>query len=282
MRSVHVGAEGYRAAVLDGGKQNLLGVLVDAVDYDAAVGRILHAAEDRQPLGVSALAVHGVMEAVRDLRLRHRINQLELVTPDGQPVRWSLNLLHRSGLRDRCYGPTLMLRTCEAAARDGVPIYLYGSRAELLERLEANLTRSIPGLQVAGTSPSRFRQVPPEELDDIAHRIVGSGARITFAGLGCPRQAVFASEMRERLGMPVLAVGAAFEYHAGLREEPPAFVQRAGLQWLWRLAQDPRRLWKRYLTTNPAFVARVAAQAAGLSKPDPAATVPPTAELGHA
>jgi exopolysaccharide biosynthesis WecB/TagA/CpsF family protein len=268
--------------VIDRGKQNLLGVLIDAIDYDAAVARIIDGAAEGRPVGVSALAVHGVMEAVADSELRHRINHLELVTPDGQPVRWALNLLHRARLSDRCYGPTLTLRVCEAAARDGLPVYLYGSRPDVLERLATGLTERHPGLVIAGSSPSVFGQVPSSELDEIAARITASGARIVFAGLGCPRQEVFVYEMRDRLQLPVVAVGAAFEYHAGLRKEPPAWVQRAGLQWLWRLARDPRRLWKRYARTNPAYVARVALQRVGWSHPDPSDATAPTSELGYA
>lgn len=268
--------------MIDRGKQNLLGVLVDAVDYDAAVQRVVTAARERVPFGVSALAVHGVMEAVADDELRYRLNQLELVTADGQPVRWSLNMLHGTELPDRCYGPTLMRLVCEAAAVERLPVHLYGSTAEVVGRLAANLTGQFPGLVVAGTAPSRFGRVSPAELDDIAADIRASGARIVFAGLGCPRQEVFAYEMRRRLRLPVLAVGAAFEYHAGLRREPPEIVQRSGLQWLWRLVGDPRRLGRRYLTTNPAFVARVAAQRLRLWSPDPSRTTSPAEELGFA
>jgi exopolysaccharide biosynthesis WecB/TagA/CpsF family protein len=268
--------------MIDRGKQNLLGVRVDAVDYEAAVERIIAAARDERPYGVSALAVHGVMEAVADAELRHRVNDLELVTADGQPVRWSLNLLFGAGLPDRCYGPTLMRKVCEAAAEAGLPVYLYGSRDDVVEQLAERLVASIPGLVVAGTSPSRFAQVSPRELDDIAEAIRATGARIVFAGLGCPRQEVFAYELRQRVKLPVLAVGAAFEYHAGLRKEPPELIQRSGLQWLWRLLGDPRRLWKRYLTTNPAFVARVAAQRLRVWRPDPDATTAPAREAGYA
>jgi N-acetylglucosaminyldiphosphoundecaprenol N-acetyl-beta-D-mannosaminyltransferase len=267
--------------MIDHGKRNLLGVLVDAIDYDAAVHRVLAAAAARRSLTVSALAVHGVMEAVADPEMRHRINALDLVTPDGQPVRWALNALHRTGLADRCYGPTLTWRVCEAAADAGRPVYLYGSTPQVVTLLERNLRRRLPGLVVAGASPSAFARVAPSELDEIARRIEASGARIVLVGLGCPRQEVFAYEMRHRLALPVLAVGAAFDYHAGLRREPPAWVQRWGLQWVWRLLEDPRRLWRRYLTTNPSFVVAVLLQASRLWRPDPQAPTP-SMELGHA
>lgn len=268
--------------MIDGGKQNLLGVLIDAVDYEGATARILAAARAGEPLAATALAVHGVIEAVDDPTLRHRVNRLDLVTPDGQPVRWALDHLHGTGLPDRCYGPTLMLHLCAAAAAEGLPVHLYGSTADVVDDLARNLTEQFPGLVVAGSSPSTFGQVSPAELDAIAERIRATGARLVFAGLGCPRQEVFAYEMRDRLGVPVLAVGAAFDYHAGRRREPPAFVQRAGLQWLWRLVRDPRRLARRYLTTNPRFVAGVLRQRAGRWRPDPTDTRPPTVEAGYA
>ena len=268
--------------MIDAGKRNLLGVLIDPVDYDTATNRVVEAAQRHEPFAVSALAVHGVMEAVGDPQLRYQVNKLDLVAPDGQAVRWALNLLHGSGLADRCYGPKLMGRVCEAAAAADLPVYLYGSRDEVLDRLRTNLEARVPGLQVAGTAPSRFRQVTAAELDEIAASVRASGARIVFVGLGCPRQENFVYEMRERIGAPVLAVGAAFDYHAGLLVEPPGWVQRAGLQWLWRLAAEPRRLWRRYLTTNPAFVAGVARQRLGRTLPDPLDAAPPDSGLGYA
>lgn len=264
------------------GKQNLLGVLVDAVDYDAATAAVIDAAERRVPFGVTALAVHGVMEGVRDPELRYRLNDLDLVTADGQPVRWALNALHGVGLDDRCYGPTLMLDVCAAAATRGLPVYFYGSRPEILADLRDNLVDRFPGLVVAGTAPSRFDRVSSAVLDRIAADIRASGAAIVFAGLGCPRQEVFVYEMRERLGMPVLAVGAAFDYHAGARREPSDLVQRWGLQWLWRLVAEPRRMWRRYLGTNPAFIVGVVRQRLGGSVSDPDPGRAPAGELGHA
>ncbi len=267
--------------MIDLGKQNLLGVLIDAVDYDAATERVVRAARERRPYTVSALAVHGVMTGVEDAEHRHRLNSLDLVTPDGQAVRWGLNLLHGTRLRDRVYGPTLTRRVLERATALGLPVYFYGSTEEVLRRLETNVRRSWPDLVVAGTPPSRFRPTTPEEKDATVSAIRASGARIVFVGLGCPRQEVFCFEYRNDLSMPLLAVGAAFDYHAGTVREPPALVQRCGLQWLWRLAQQPRRLWRRYLVLNPLFVLRLLAQRASLWRPQPDATRPPTRELRY-
>lgn len=265
----------------DGGKRNLLGVLVDAVDYETAVYNIITAAKQGKSLGVTALAVHGVMSGVINSVHRHRLNRLDLVVPDGQPVRWALNLLYRSGLEDRVYGPRLTIEVCSAATRERLPVYFYGSRQEVLERLVANLKSRFPQLVAAGVEPSKFRTTTEREKEDIVARIRSSRAKITFVGLGCPRQEVFIYEYREALSMPVVAVGAAFDYHAGLLTEPPPLVQRMGLQWADRLLREPRRLWKRYILLGPAFVALLVAQALGLWKPDPWNTQPPSTEVRY-
>jgi N-acetylglucosaminyldiphosphoundecaprenol N-acetyl-beta-D-mannosaminyltransferase len=266
----------------DLGKRSVLGILVDAVDYDAAVWRIIQAAKDRRPYGVSALAVHGVMSGVMDREQRYRLNHLDLVTADGQPVRWALNLLHGARLSDRVYGPTLTLKLCPLAAADGLPIYLYGSSPDVVDQLRSNLLARFPGLTIAGAEPSKFRRTTPGEKADIVGRIRSSGARITLVGLGCPRQEMFVHEYREALGMPVVAVGAAFDYHAGVMKEPPLIVQTAGLHWLYRLAQQPRRLWKRYVLLNPAYTGLLLLQALRLWRPDPNDSERPAYEMGWA
>lgn len=267
--------------MIDRGKRNILGVGVDAVDYEAAVERVAAAARAGEPLAVSALAVHGVMTGVIDAEQRHRLNHLDLVVPDGQPVRWALNALYHARLRERVYGPTLMLKVCERAARDGYPIYLYGSRPVVLEALAARLKERLPGLLIAGQQPSRFRLVSPEEKQAIAAAIRTSGARITFAGLGCPRQEVWAYEYRDCLRMPVLAVGAAFDFHAGMLPQAPPALQRLGLEWLYRFWREPGRLWRRYLLLNPAYVALVALQAAHLRRFERSDTAPPPGDVGY-
>jgi N-acetylglucosaminyldiphosphoundecaprenol N-acetyl-beta-D-mannosaminyltransferase len=262
-------------------KRNVAGVLVDATTYELAVEDVLDAAKGRRPLAVSALAVHGVMTGVQDPSHRYRLNHLDLVTPDGQPVRWAMNLLHGTRLKERVYGPTLTGKVLERAASDGVPVYFYGSTPETLAALAERLPMKYPGIIVAGMSPSKFRRTTADEKDAIAAEIVASGARIVFVGLGCPRQEVFVYEYRDAIGVPLLAVGAAFDYHAGLLKEPPAWMQRVGLQWLYRLAQDPRRLWRRYLLLNPEYVVRVLAQRLGLWRPDPDSAVSPAEEVRY-
>lgn len=258
------------------GKRNVLGVLVDAVDYEAATDQILAAARERRPYAVTALAVHGVMTGVQDPAHNARLNSFDLVTPDGQPVRGALNLVHHAGLADRVYGPELTLRVLRGAAAEGLPVYLYGSTQPTLDKLVPALERMFPALKLAGVEASKFRTARPGEAAEIAERIRASGARIVLVGLGCPRQEIFTYAMRPLLDMPLLAVGAAFDYHAGLLKNPPAWMQKYALEWLWRLGLEPKRLWRRYVLLNPAYVTRLAAQRTGAWKatPPPPATEP--------
>lgn len=267
--------------MIDRGKKDVLGVRIDAVDYAAAVERVVEAARQRRPLAVSALAVHGVMTGVLDRVHRYRLNQFDLLVPDGQPVRWALNWLHRTRLADRVYGPALMLHVCERAAAEGLPIFLFGGTAELLDALHANLQRRFPGLKVAGVRASRFRRLTESERDETVTAIRASGAAITFVGLGCPRQEVCAYELRQALAMPVLAVGAAFNFHAGQLAQAPGWLQARGLEWFFRLLKEPRRLWKRYLLLNPLYLLLLAMQFLRLYTPDPRRALPPREEVRY-
>jgi len=246
--------------LIDLGKRNLLGVGIDAVDYEGATRRIVQAASAEQKCSTTALAVHGVMTGFFDDEYRYRLNQLDLVVPDGQPVRWALNLLHRTGLPDRVYGPNLTLEVCRVVSGMGLPVFFYGSRPEVVEKLAVNLQRRFPGLVIAGVQPSLFRRLTVEEKDRTIKAIKKSGAALTFVGLGCPRQEVWTYEFGENLSMPCIAVGAAFDFHAGFLRQAPKVLQDHGLEWLFRLTLEPRRLWRRYLLLNPLFIFQVALQ----------------------
>jgi N-acetylglucosaminyldiphosphoundecaprenol N-acetyl-beta-D-mannosaminyltransferase len=248
------------------GKKSVLGILIDAVDYDSAVERVAEAARNRRGAAISAMAVHGIMTGVSDLEHKYRLNSFDLLVPDGQPVRWMLNLKHSAGLRDRVYGPTLTLRVCERAAHDGLPVFFYGSLPPVLESLRKNLLTRYPGLIIAGTEPSKFRNLTPQEKAELVARIHASGAQIVFVGLGCPRQEIFAYEFREAISLPLLAVGAAFPFIAGELKQAPRRLQDLGLEWLFRFTREPRRLWRRYLLLNPAYVVLACLQAIGLRK----------------
>lgn len=268
-----------RSSMIDKGKKNVLGILVNAVNYEAAVSKIIAAAIAREPMSVSALAVHGVMTGVLDRTHRYRINHIDLVLPDGQPVRWALNLLYNTGLPDRVCGPNAMLHICERAAEEGLSIYLYGSQASVLEALSRNLCQRFPKLIIAGTQPSKFRHVSVQEKQEIAQQIRNSGAAITFVGLGCPRQEVWAYEYRDDLSMPLIAVGAAYDFHAGNLAKAPEFLSKIGLEWLFRMIKEPKRLWQRYVFLNPLYIWLFLLQALKIKQFDPTDATPPVEEV---
>lgn len=265
--------------MIDHGRFNILGIGIDAVDYEAAVERVMGAARQRQPFAVSALAVHGLMTGALDPVHRYRLNRFDMLVPDGQPVRWALGWLHQTYLADRVYGPNLMLKLCERASADGIGIFLFGGTEELLARLSANLVQRFPRLIISGQRSSRFRQLTPAERDETVAEIRSSGAGLTFVGLGCPRQEVWAYEFRDAIAVPLIAVGAAFNFHAGVLSQAPAALQRSGLEWLYRLTREPRRLWRRYLLLNPLYLLMLAAQRTGLRRYDPKNAQAPSAEL---
>jgi N-acetylglucosaminyldiphosphoundecaprenol N-acetyl-beta-D-mannosaminyltransferase len=265
--------------VIDRGRRNVLGILIDAVDYRAASQRVIEAAHARRPMAVSALAVHGLMTGVLDPVQRYRLNSFELLVPDGQPVRWALNWLHQARLADRVYGPRLMLELCERAAAEDLSVFLFGGAPALLDDLQRSLTRRFPALRIAGTRASRFRRLSVAERDDVVATIRDSGAAITLVGLGCPRQEVWAFEFRGPLSMPVIAVGAAFAFHAGHVPQASPFLQDWGLEWLYRLAQEPRRLWRRYLLLNPLYACLLMAQLAGIREFDPKTGTAPSGQM---
>ena len=252
--------------MIDRGKRDVLGVRIDVVDYDGAAKRIINAARHRRPLGVSALAVHGVMTGVFDDEHRYRLNRLGLVVPDGQPVRWALWFLYGEALPDRVTGPQLTIEVLRRAAELGMSIYLYGSHPETLKAIEQRLAKDFPALRLAGAEASQFRRLRKEEHEALDERIRRSGADLVIVGLGCPRQEVFAFEHAAALSRPLLAVGAAFDYYAGSLRRAPSWMQAAGLEWVYRLMQEPTRLWRRYLLLNPAYLALLARQKLGLAR----------------
>lgn len=253
--------------MIDDGKGNVLGVSVDVVDYEAAVEKVIVAARSHLPFAVTALAVHGVMCAVGNSDLRARVNRLDLAVADGQPVRWALNMCERRRLREQVRGTNLTLKILARCEREGLSVFFYGSEQRTLDALTAALRARMPSLVLAGASPSRFCAVAGEELAEIGEAIAASGADVVFVGLGCPRQELFVHAMRESLRVPLIAVGAAFDYLAGTMPEPPQAFRRHGLEWLWRLWLEPRRLWRRYMLLNPAYIILVTLQAVRLWRP---------------
>ncbi len=205
---------------------------------------------------ICVAAVHTVMACQEDPELRAAVEGASFTVPDGQPLVWALNALGHS-LPDRVYGPELMDRMCAHAARTGLRFYLYGGRNQGgLAQLARNLRLRHPGLRIVGGYSPPFRPQTEAEEARVAAEINRSGADVVWVGIGVPKQEKWMARMREQLDAPVLVgVGAAFDFHAGLIPQAPDRLQRVGLEWVFRLLQEPRRLWRRYLHYNPRFVA---------------------------
>jgi exopolysaccharide biosynthesis WecB/TagA/CpsF family protein len=234
-------------------RHDLFGVRVSRTTYEEAETLIIQAAAAHTNAVVTHLPVHGIVMAVRDPIYRDRINSFDIVAPDGQPVRWALNAFHAAHLQDRVYGPELMLRLCRDAASAQVGVYLYGSLPTVVTRLKANLISRYPTLQIVGCESPPFRPLTSPEIDSLACRINDSNAGLVFIGLGLPKQDLFAHELRSHIHAVQICVGAAFDFLARTKRMAPPWMQRAGVEWVFRLAQEPRRLWQRYLTTNTTF-----------------------------
>ena len=200
------------------------------------------------------LNVHSVMTARFDRRLAAMLNSADVGTPDGMPLVWALRSLGMPA-QTRVYGPDLMMALCDQAARLGHRIYLYGGREETLPRLRAALLRQFPALRIAGMHAPPFRSLTPEEDEAAVRDIRASGADIVFVGTGMPKQERWMYEHRHLLpGVVMLGVGAAFDFHAGRIRQAPSWMQKAGLEWLFRLCMEPARLWRRYVVFNPLFL----------------------------
>jgi N-acetylglucosaminyldiphosphoundecaprenol N-acetyl-beta-D-mannosaminyltransferase len=235
------------------GSRAILGMRVDAASYLETVDTIASWAKYREPRYVCVSTVHMVMEAYDDPGFRAIVNDADIVTSDGMPLVWGLRLL---GLRNasRVYGPTLTPMLCEWAARDGIPVGFYGGTPETLRKMLERLERDIPGLNVVYRHSPPFRQLTSIEVEREIAEIRASGARIVFVGLGCPKQERWMAARSGRLPAVLVGVGAAFDYVAQTKRQAPPLLQRLGLEWLFRMVAEPRRLWRRYLYNNPRFV----------------------------
>ena len=233
------------------------------------------------PFSVTALPVHGIMTGALDSEHRYRLNSFDLLVPDGQPVRWALNFLHKAGLKERVYGPTLMMEICKRLEMARLPIYLFGSRQETIDLLSKNLRRRFPSLMIAGSQPGRFKVLSPGEREEIVRAIKASGAALVFVGLGCPRQEIWVYENHDALSMPAVCVGAAFDFHAGTVAQAPPTLQRVGLEWAYRLMREPRRLWRRYVLLNPLYVTMITAQMTGTIDFNSRPAVRPAKDLNY-
>jgi N-acetylglucosaminyldiphosphoundecaprenol N-acetyl-beta-D-mannosaminyltransferase len=233
--------------------RHIVGMRVDATTYVDATDRIVTWAKAKVGKRVCAANVHMVMETYDNPKFADIVNHADLVTPDGMPLVWGLQAL---GVKDaaRVCGPYLTLSVCEAAARMKLPIALYGGTEESLVDFTNFLIDKYPGIEIACRISPPFRELTPAEDTTYTEQIVASGAQILFVGIGCPRQEIWMAEHQDRIPAVMLGIGAAFNFHSGHVKHAPKWMQVVGLEWLFRLIMEPRRLWKRYFKQNPRFV----------------------------
>lgn len=247
----------------------VLGVTVSAIQIPEVISCIETWIRRRR--GTSCIAVtgmHGVMEAQQDPGFKAILNRADLVVPDGMPLVW-LSRLRGCSLKRRVYGPELMLTFCEQTVAKGYRHFFYGGAPGVAEQLASTLTARYPGMQVAGTYTPPFRPLTPQEEQEVVAAVRSSGPDILWVGLSTPKQERWMHAFRERLGVPVLVgVGAAFDLNTGRVPQAPRWMQEHGLEWLYRLLQEPRRLWRRYLVFGPRFVFFVILESLHLKKFD--------------
>jgi N-acetylglucosaminyldiphosphoundecaprenol N-acetyl-beta-D-mannosaminyltransferase len=247
---------------------NVLGVGISEIDHAAAVERIREAIESGRKGYVTVTGVHGVTECQRDDELRRIHNESFLSTPDGMPMVW-MGRLAGSALINRVYGPDMMLNVMRDGVSRGWRHFLFGGGPGVADRLKECLESRIPGIQIVGVSSPPFRPLNDDESADLARRVALTRPHCFWVGLSTPKQERFMHGYLPRLDTCLMfGVGAAFDFHAGLVPQAPAWMQRAGLEWCFRLCKEPRRLWRRYVKIVPSFLVRAALQLSGLRRYD--------------
>jgi N-acetylglucosaminyldiphosphoundecaprenol N-acetyl-beta-D-mannosaminyltransferase len=233
---------------------DVLGVEISAVNMEMTLDTVIGWIQSDERQYVCVTGVHGVMESQRDSALAAIHNNAGLTTPDGMPMVWAGKAAGARWIQ-RVYGPDMMLAVLAEAQARGWSSFFYGGAPGVPELLAERLAEKYPGLGVAGTHSPPFRPLTADEVHDTAALINASGATLVWVGLSTPKQERWMAELRPHLEAPVLlGVGAAFDFHAGRMKQAPPWMQNSGLEWLYRLSREPRRLWRRYLTNNPRFM----------------------------
>ena len=237
----------------------ILGSPVHGTSYEDACHRIAFWATKVTSCYIIPANVHVIMTGFWHGSYREIMANAALVTPDGMPLVWAMRLLGVKA-QQRVYGPDLMLAWCYRAAKLNIPIYLYGGTKSMVEKLQQNLEARFPGLIIAGSHAPPFRPLTPEEEEADRERIRASGAKVVLVGLGCPKQEEWMYRQQGKLEVVMIGVGAAFSFHSGVVSQAPGWIMGLGLEWLYRFFREPRRLWRRYLINNPAFLLLFALQ----------------------
>lgn len=248
----------------------VLEAFIDALSWEEAVGRIVQWGAARESRYVCICNVHSVVTTTTDVEFKIAVNNADMATPDGAPIAWALRRLGHPA-QERINGPDLMMRYLAEAEKLNQTVFFYGSTEATLAKLRTALAKRFPRLRIGGTYSPPFRSLTLEEDEQIVNTINASKANVVFVGLGCPKQEKWMAEHRGRINAVMIGVGAAFDYHAGVVKRAPLWWQKNGLEWLYRLGCEPRRLFKRYMVTNTLFVFGITRQmvVAKLSPFDP-------------
>lgn len=234
-------------------KALIVGTPISLTSYDEVIEAVAVGRSDRA-MTIAVCNVHSVMSARKNAALRRALATVDVATPDGVPIVWAIRLSVDPS-QERVYGPDLMLKMLIASEQRGWRHYLYGSTSETLDALRTTISELVPEAQVVGWESPPFRPLTPEEEDETIDRIRDSGADIVWIGLGMPKQELWMDRISSRLPeVTLVGVGAAFDFIAGTKRQAPAWMRSSGLEWLFRLIQEPRRLWRRYLWNNPAYL----------------------------
>jgi len=221
-------------------KYDVFGVRYTSTNYETLTEALISHAKKGDSIGLTALAVHGLIESVNNKSLMDKVNKIHYIVPDGQPIKWFLNRFYKTGLKDRVYGPELTLQLLKKANINKLGIYLFGSTENTLSLFRAFIEKEFPNVQICGIHIDRFRDATEEEDKQDIEKII--------------RQEIWVSDHIDKIPAVMLAVGAAFDFHAGVLSQAPKWMQKNGLEWLYRLIQEPKRLWKRYVFTNSKFI----------------------------
>lgn len=249
----------HRECVMPRKGQSVLGTWIDALAWDEALKKIIEWGDARQSRYVCICNVHSVVTATRDQEFKQVVNNADMATSDGAPIAWALRKLGFPG-QQRINGPDLMWRYLRIAEKEGQTVFFYGSTDETLQKLHASIAKEFPMLKIAGMHSPPFRALSAEEDTEEVDLINGSGANVVFVGLGCPKQEKWMADHRGRINAVMIGVGAAFDYHSGVVKRAPLWWQHNGLEWLYRLISEPKRLLKRYMVTNTLFIIGISFQ----------------------
>jgi N-acetylglucosaminyldiphosphoundecaprenol N-acetyl-beta-D-mannosaminyltransferase len=233
--------------------QSVIGFPVAALSFREQIALMLKWAKCGLSKVVCIANVHMLVEAHKNPQFASILQGADLVTPDGMPLVWMLKLMGVAA-QERVAGPDVLAALCQSAPSEGVSLFFLGSQSSILERMRSRLEREFPDLKIAGMEPLPFRPMTPQESDAIARKLNESGAGIVLVSLGCPKQEIWMAENRNKVHMVMIGLGGAFPVYANIHKRAPHFIQNLGLEWLYRLVQEPQRLWKRYIDTIPVFL----------------------------